>query len=507
MDHIREIAELPAIVEAREKHFRGTAIQEPFTLTVVGDIIQTNPITQRRDPAVREILAPILESDAAFGNMESNFGDYRNAHKGIGGLQGCKEVAEDVKRMGFGIVARSSNHSTDQGVDEMLKSNQYLQDQGIVYAGTGINLEDARAPQFYETPKGRIGLVAMTMSMRGRVDNQSSRSADCGMEMASYSSGNRNGAAGINFLRTTPSVVLPPTLYEGIRKIKKFEEAFARNAINAHLGDVTSDGKEANKAMEHLFGKISNPEKQTMVYTQMFEEGDDPCALHYHMNEDDLRLNLRSIRQGKEWSDLMIASIHTHDNSCIVRGLDFLQEKPSDYLVELAHRSIENGADLFVVTGPHLLRGIEIYKGRPIFYSLASFIYQLWGTPAGPDRYSDNGLDPFYSETTETEMNMDMWPPLSITRHADLSNMESMESVSAQLQFEDGKLKEILLRPIEFGYDAPISQRGIPRAPKPEVAIRILNRMQRMSAEFGTWIEIEDGLGHIYLDEKEEGEK
>jgi poly-gamma-glutamate synthesis protein (capsule biosynthesis protein) len=429
--------------------------------------------------------------------MESNLGDYRNAASRIGGLQGCKEVAADVKKMGFGLLARSSNHSTDQGVDEMLKANRYLQDEGIVYAGTGIHLEDARAPQYMETPKGRIGLVAMTMSMRGRVDNQSSRSGDCGMEMASYGAGNRNGAPGINFLRATPSVVLLPELFEGIKKIKAFEAEYAKKATAEHAGDVTTDGSETNRVMEHLFGKVGDSGKRVMIFTQMFEEGDKPCGLNYVVDEDDLRLNLRSIRQGKEWSDYMIATIHTHDNATVLRHLDFLQEEPSAYLVDLAHQAIDNGADVFVVTGPHLLRGIEIYKGKPILYSMGSFIYQLWGTPAGPDRYTDSHLDWYYSETTETEINMDMWPPHSITRHPDLTNMESMESVSAQLNYQDGRLKEILLRPIEFGYDAPISQHGIPRVPKPEVADRILSRMQRMSAVFGTKVEIEGGTGVI----------
>ena len=493
----RDISSMPAVVRFREEHFSKPAITEPFTLSVVGDIIQSNPISQRTDKAIRGILDPIANSDLAFGNMESNFGDYRNAVKGIGGLQGCKEVAADVKKMGFGLVARSSNHSTDQGVDEMLKSNQILQELGVIYAGTGINLEDARAPQYFETPKGRVGLVAMTMSMRGRVDNQSSRSADCGMEMASYQGGNRNGAAGINFMRATPSVVLSPELYEGIIKIKEFEAEYAKKMIKEHSGDVTTDGTENDKVMEHLFGKISDSSRQALVFTQMFEVGDKPCGLSYHMDENDLRLNLRSIRQGKEWSDFMIASIHTHDAPTTLRHLDFLQETPSDYLVELAHKAIDNGADVFAVTGPHLLRGIEIYKGKPIFYSLASFIYQLWGTPAGPDRYQDNGDDPFYSETTETEMNMDMWPPQSITRHPDPKNMESMESVSTQLKYDEGKLKEIVIRPIEFGYDAPLSQHGIPRVPKTEVALRILKRMQRMSEALGTKVEIIDEIGYI----------
>jgi poly-gamma-glutamate synthesis protein (capsule biosynthesis protein) len=490
-----EIADHPAIVKMREEHFNNPAITEPFTVTVVGDIIQSNPISQRSDPAVRAILDPLKKSDLAFGNMESNFGDMRNQGSRIGGLQGCKEVAADVKEMGFSIVARSSNHSTDQGIDEMLKSNKYLQDAGVVYAGTGINLEDARAPQYLETSKGRIGLVAMTVSLNGRVDNQSSRSADSGMEMAAYQGGNRNGAPGINFLRVIPMLQVPPELFEGIKKIKQYEADYAKKMMIEHAGGITSDGSEVAHLMESRYGKVDA--KRQLLLTTMIEEGGRPCGLNYLVNDDDLRLNLRSIRQGKEWSDFMIATIHSHDYNNVLRHMDFLQETPSDFLVDFAHKAIDNGADLFVTTGPHLLRGIEIYKGKPIFYSLASFIYQLWGTPAGPDRYTDNHLNPFFSETTEVEMDMDMWPPLAVTKHPDPKNMESMESVTAQLDYNGGKLKSILLRPIEFGYDAPMSQHGIPRKPKPEVAARILKRIQRMSAAFGTKVEIEGELGYI----------
>ena len=37
---------------------------------------------------------------------------------------------------------------------------------------------------------------------------------------------------------------------------------------------------------------------------------------------------------------------------------------------------VDAGADLFVGHGPHVLRGVEIYKGKPIFYSLGDFIFQ-----------------------------------------------------------------------------------------------------------------------------------
>ena len=44
--------------------------------------------------------------------------------------------------------------------------------------------------------------------------------------------------------------------------------------------------------------------------------------------------------------------------------------------IEAAHWAIDQGADLFAGHGPHFLRGIEIYKNRPIFYSLGNFIFQ-----------------------------------------------------------------------------------------------------------------------------------
>jgi poly-gamma-glutamate synthesis protein (capsule biosynthesis protein) len=42
---------------------------------------------------------------------------------------------------------------------------------------------------------------------------------------------------------------------------------------------------------------------------------------------------------------------------------------------------VDAGADVVAGHGNHLLRGIEIYKGKPIFYGLASFVFS--GRPAG----------------------------------------------------------------------------------------------------------------------------
>jgi hypothetical protein len=53
-------------------------------------------------------------------------------------------------------------------------------------------------------------------------------------------------------------------------------------------------------------------------------------------------------------------------------GLD----EPAQFVVELSRAAIEAGADAVVGHGPHLTLGVEIHRGRPIFYSLGNFILQ-----------------------------------------------------------------------------------------------------------------------------------
>jgi poly-gamma-glutamate synthesis protein (capsule biosynthesis protein) len=48
---------------------------------------------------------------------------------------------------------------------------------------------------------------------------------------------------------------------------------------------------------------------------------------------------------------------------------------PAGYQIELAKFSIDQGADLVVGHHPHVLQGAEVYKGRPIVYSLGNFIF------------------------------------------------------------------------------------------------------------------------------------
>jgi hypothetical protein len=71
------------------------------------------------------------------------------------------------------------------------------------------------------------------------------------------------------------------------------------------------------------------------------------------------------------------------------------------------------------------------------------------------------------------------------------------ESAIALSKFHKGQLQEIMIFPIWARHDGPISRRGQPMTAPPEIAQRILQRLQKLSAPFGTKIAIEGNVGII----------
>lgn len=75
---------------------------------------------------------------------------------------------------------------------------------------------------------------------------------------------------------------------------------------------------------------------------------------------------LQSIEEAREEADLIVVLVHW--------GIE-LKETPESYQVELGHQYIDAGADLVIGSHPHVLQGLESYKGKWIAYSLGNFIF------------------------------------------------------------------------------------------------------------------------------------
>lgn len=138
-----------------------------------------------------------------------------------------------------------------------------------------------------------------------------------------------------------------------------------------------------------------------------------------------------------------------------------------------------------------MLRGIEIYKGKPIFYSLANFIFQ-------------NETLPFQPQETYTPANQGLtalpadffdWRSGNDTRGFPV-DVDNWDSVIAQVAFNaDRQLTGFELYPISLGYKTSRTARGRPVPANPQDARRIIEEMTKLSEPFGTKITFDGAKG------------
>jgi len=105
-----------------------------------------------------------------------------------------------------------------------------------------------------------------------------------------------------------------------------------------------------------------------------------PCRIHTWPNQDDLRSLTEDILKLKHVCDVAIISMHW--------GIHFVPAVIADYQRELARTAIDAGADLILGHHAHILKGIEIYKGVPVLYSLCNFAMDLPMTREHAERKS-----------------------------------------------------------------------------------------------------------------------
>ena len=430
----------------------GMKITAPFTVAAIGDIIEPQPLYSS-DPRFMELTDHLRKADVGFGNFESTLVDFRNFQGGIAGTEAPLEMGAAVKAMGITIVNHANNHTFDGGVFGMKSTDEELDKLGIVHAGTGKNLQEARAAVFQETPKGRIGLIGMYST-----DDVSTYGPNYQKAEATEWNGKTGGAPGENILHLTTYHIVSPDQLQTLKSVAE-QVLGSRGAASATPAEGAPD--------------------RFKFFDEWYQAGANPGALSYEMNKRDENATLASIRDGKLMCDFMIVTIHAHQTTTYKsQGVGGADHNAADFLVKLAHESLDAGADMFVGHGVHALHGIEIYKGKPIFYDISNFVFQF------PLQFGMGG------EAMATEKG----------EPTGLEIAASQESVLVTSHYEGGKLTEVRIYPVDLGgRRRPMSQLGIPMTPSPEDAQRILKEMQDFSKPFGTVISIENNVGVIHV--------
>jgi poly-gamma-glutamate synthesis protein (capsule biosynthesis protein) len=108
------------------------------------------------------------------------------------------------------------------------------------------------------------------------------------------------------------------------------------------------------------------PLRAHTLYEQIeHDQPGTPARVLTYPHRGDLQAMKDDVARARSAADVVVVSMHG--------GIHFVPSVLPDYQRELAHAAIDAGADLIVGHHPHILKGIEVYRGKAIFYSLANF--------------------------------------------------------------------------------------------------------------------------------------
>lgn len=431
------------------------------SFVAVGDmLIQRLIPTDSR--SFREISDFIHKGDVRFFNLETTLhrgGHYGNQFNGGSFHRSDPKVLDIAKEYGFNMVSFANNHTFDYGYGGLEATLNAIDDAGFVHTGVGTNLDEAAAPVYLETSTGRVAMISMTASFVNEA------------AMAGRQSRRVVGRPGVNALRVDEHVEVPAEHFAVLQDIAD------HSGINADLAILRAEGYASlkNGDNEVEFGE----------HKLKFVVGD---KLQYHAccNKEDMSRLEQSIYEAKTQADCIIISIHAHQ----VGGET--KESVPTFLEEFAHRCIDLGAHAVIGHGPHLLRPIEIYKGKPIFYSLGDFFLHNESFNYAPeDFFAKYGLtsdDPLCEVYRKRSRNYTCGL---------LTDSRMLESVIPYFEIENGELTKLELFPIELGIGEPRYRIG---TPQPCFNRGIIERLGEMSQSYGTKITVdENGLGIVEL--------
>jgi poly-gamma-glutamate synthesis protein (capsule biosynthesis protein) len=150
------------------------------------------------------------------------------------------------------------------------------------------------------------------------------------------------------------------------------------------------------------------------------------------------------IRDARPHVDILIVSFHWGEE---------LKADPKKYQIDFAHHAINSGADVVLGHHPHVPQPIEVYKGKPIFYSLGNYAFGSMSATA-------------------------------------------VFSFAAKVIFHGNEPVRVNVYPLNVNNQEVGCQ---PRLVRDTPAKKIITHLMEISKSFGTVIHYQDGIGKIMI--------
>lgn len=420
----------------------GQADEKEFSIVLAGDAIITERLSTRPSSAFLETVEVIREGDVAIANLEMLFHDFEGtpAHEAQGThMRAAPELAAELVWAGFDMVSRANNHACDYGYDGLRTTTKHLESVGLMHAGVGETLDAARRPSYFESDGRTVALISVASTFPAHMRASNPRD---GVQ----------GRPGLNPLRRRESLVVPQSVFDAV----------AESLRQAGLGRSVSSNELFLSGMRLAPGSAP--------------------VLEYELHPIDVRAIERSVRAAKSRAHYVAVALHAHEEGGT-------RDAPAEFIRRFAHRMIDAGADVIVGHGPHVLRGIEVYRGKPIFFSLGNIISQFDSIDRFPaDTYEFLGLSPRAKPSH-------VMPAYRQVFGGYGKRVERTLVVATN--WRGGTLQGIELHPLLIKRGMRGGVNGRPERVRGEAAEEVLRGVQRLSRPYGTEVDIQGDVGLI----------
>ena len=111
------------------------------------------------------------------------------------------------------------------------------------------------------------------------------------------------------------------------------------------------------------------PVRAWTIYEKVDYQPATPPRIVSFPYKEDLEAMVEDIKKLKQQADVAVVSFHW--------GQHLMPRIIPMYCFDIGHAAVDAGADLILGGHTHILKGIEVYKGKVIFYSLSNFACEL----------------------------------------------------------------------------------------------------------------------------------
>ena len=407
-------ATLRAQVAAADWAARIAALPRPaageIVVAAVGDMIISNPAAARPAVEAQQMYRVLREADASFGNCEEPVASVGFMYQKTSQMA-WPPILDDFKAAGFNMLSAANNHYMDLGPEGLLQGLDESRKRGFAIAGAGKNLDEALTPGIRTVKGVRVGLLAFWCNQAG----------------GGYADYARAG-------RDKPGVAM---------------------ITGAQV--TVPDGNGV----------------RTAVLPQ----------------SADINMMADAIRRARSQADFLMVSFHQHWGS---GGLAYSPgnppptrnivpadlSSPVNGVAEgrriIGHTAIDAGADVVVGHGPHVLNGVELYRGKPILYSLGHYYMEITHDGKALPQF---GFEPGMVFSVENNWFLE----------------EHRWAAIARMFVRNGRVTRLEVLPVFMD----VQKDGFPHLPSEADCQKITSAMQTLSKPFGAEVRAQGWYGEL----------